>query len=56
VAAEKPLSEEPLYRTAAEAGRLPAKPVELTFIPYYAWANRGVTSMEVWIPLIQEGR
>jgi len=25
--------------------------VPLTFIPYYAWANRQTTSMQVWIPL-----
>ena len=49
VVAEKPLADEPLYR-AAEV-RSPVKPVELMLIPYYAWANRGVTSMEVWIPL-----
>ena len=25
--------------------------VPLTFIPYYAWANRQATSMQVWIPV-----
>ena len=25
--------------------------VEITLIPYYAWANRSVSYMEVWIPL-----
>jgi len=25
--------------------------VEITLIPYHAWANRGVSFMEVWIPL-----
>ncbi len=25
--------------------------VEITLIPYYAWANRGLSLMEVWIPL-----
>ncbi|MHC4201024.1 MAG: hypothetical protein ACYSU0_13610, partial [Planctomycetota bacterium] len=25
--------------------------VEITLIPYYAWANRGLSMMEVWIPL-----
>ena len=24
------------------------RPVALTFIPYYAWANRQATSMQVW--------
>jgi hypothetical protein len=56
VVAEKPLAEQPLYRVAAETAHLPVKPVELTFIPYYAWANRGQTSMEVWVPLFQDGR
>jgi hypothetical protein len=25
-------------------------PVELTAIPYYAWANRGAGAMRVWVP------
>ena len=25
--------------------------VEISLIPYYAWANRGLSMMEVWIPL-----
>lgn len=27
------------------------KPVNITFIPYYAWANRGKSDMTVWMPL-----
>jgi DUF1680 family protein len=27
------------------------RPVRLRLIPYYAWANRGVSQMTVWIPL-----
>ena len=55
--AEKALEEEPLYEDlpiqhAAPPVR-PIKSVELTFIPYYAWANRGMSSMEVWVPLDQ---
>lgn len=30
-----------------------SKPVSLTFIPYYAWANRTATPMQVWTPLSQ---
>jgi len=56
VVAEKPLADEPLYRVAAQEGRTPVKPLDLTLIPYYAWANRGLTAMEVWIPLLQDGR
>jgi DUF1680 family protein len=44
----KPLAEEPLYRVFRPAGA--GKPLELTLIPYYAWANRGIDAMEVWIP------
>jgi hypothetical protein len=25
--------------------------IETSLIPYYAWANRGLSMMEVWIPL-----
>ena len=25
------------------------KPVELRFVPYYTWANRGENEMEVWV-------
>ncbi|MGW6195525.1 hypothetical protein ACWF0M_05195 [Kribbella sp. NPDC055110] len=28
----------------------PGRPVPITFIPYYAWANRGRHAMRVWIP------
>lgn len=36
-----------LYRDASlrKAEKLP-----VTFIPYYAWANRGVSEMSVWLP------
>jgi DUF1680 family protein len=50
----RPLSAEPLYRTL-EAVRHPAfREVELTFIPYYAWANRGPANMQVWIPYVRQ--
>ncbi len=32
-------------------GQTPSSRVPLTFIPYYAWANRQATSMQVWTPL-----
>jgi DUF1680 family protein len=35
-----------LYRTNTEAALAPAK---VTFIPYYAWANRGQGEMAVWV-------
>jgi hypothetical protein len=30
-----------------------ARQVELRFIPYYAWANRAGTPMQVWTPVLQ---
>jgi DUF1680 family protein len=30
-----------------------ARQVELKFIPYYAWANRAATSMQVWTPILR---
>ncbi len=51
LARSKPLNDEPLYQALETAKRKDAgQPVDLTFIPYYAWANREPTSMEVWIP------
>lgn len=48
---EPALAETPLYLPWADAERRAARPVELKFIPYYAWANRGTNAMEVWVPL-----
>ena len=45
------LSTEPLYEPLEKSDSRKTKPVELTLIPYYAWANRDRTPMEVWIPL-----
>jgi hypothetical protein len=36
-----------LYR---EASVNDTRPVKVTFIPYYAWGNRGVSDMTVWVP------
>ncbi len=30
-----------------------ARKVQLTFIPYYAWANRTATQMQVWTPVLK---
>ncbi len=40
---------EPLYRTAGSRAVPELRPVELTAIPYYAWANRGPAQMTVWM-------
>ena len=37
------------YSTAARK----SKPIPLTFIPYYAWANRAPSPMQVWTPLLK---
>ncbi len=52
---QKPLAQEPLYEPAGGLVR-PAVPVELTFIPYYTFANREPTAMQVWIPLRTSSR
>jgi DUF1680 family protein len=36
-----------LYRTVQP---FTPRPIDLTFIPYYAWGNRGDTEMTVWLP------
>ena len=45
-------AEEALY---APASLVPAKTraVELTFIPYYVWANRQPCAMQVWTPYMR---
>jgi DUF1680 family protein len=50
--AEKTSSDGKLYRaytTTVPKGRQ----VELKFIPYYAWANRAATPMQVWTPIFR---
>lgn len=42
----------PLYeplRTAAATRPAEPRPLEVTLIPYFAWANRGPAPMEVWL-------
>src|SRR5262249_49123225 len=39
------------YRYSPEPRK--AKKVSLTFIPYYAWANRAATPMQVWTPVLK---
>ncbi len=50
-AAEKSLGEEPLYEPLSTAIARAKRPIALTFIPYYAIANREPTPMEVWVPI-----
>jgi hypothetical protein len=49
---EKSSSHSALYRAySAEASK--GRQVELSFIPYYAWANRVGTPMQVWTPVLK---
>ena len=38
-----------LYRTLRPASK---QPIGIKLIPYYAWANRGISDMTVWVPLV----
>jgi uncharacterized protein len=44
-----------LYRPAGPLRQKLGPPIELTFIPYYAWANREPAPMRVWVPYIPAG-
>jgi uncharacterized protein len=48
---EPSASSAPLYVRHAAAPRK-SKPVPLKLIPYYAWANRAATPMQVWTPVM----
>ncbi len=39
-----------LYRPVGEAGAHAGTPARLVAVPYYAWANRGIGGMRVWLP------
>jgi uncharacterized protein len=54
-AVDHPFSGEPLYRPFRERVERPGNVVPLTFIPYYAWANREMARMEVWVPYVTVG-
>ncbi len=45
----RPSAQAPLYYPFAAAPK-PARPTELTFIPYYTFSNREPTEMAVWVP------
>jgi DUF1680 family protein len=47
--AEVPSAERALYAPVNPAAAK-MRPADLTLIPYYAWANRKPTAMQVWIP------
>jgi DUF1680 family protein len=45
----KPLSQEPLYQPFGNDSVKRGRPVSMTLIPYYAWANRESSAMQVWM-------
>lgn len=44
-----------LYQKTKQARGLQQSPLSLQAIPYYAWANRGLDYMTVWIPYDEKG-
>jgi len=55
IAYEKGASEGALYRPVGFEQKKVGHDVELTFIPYYAWANREPSPMRVWVPYVPTG-
>jgi DUF1680 family protein len=47
---EHATAEERLYEPYHPAASVPRQPVALTAVPYYAWGNRELDGMKVWIP------
>ena len=47
-----PAEPDNLYQ-AAPPSRVAAQPITLRLIPYYAWSNRQLSAMQVWIPYRQ---
>ena len=50
LASARPFASGPLYAPASSRPPEGGTPLTLTFIPYYAWANRDPQAMEVWVP------
>lgn len=48
---DTPLDHQPLYEPLAQSRQRKSTATSLVFIPYYAWANREMSAMEVWVPL-----
>jgi uncharacterized protein len=40
-----------LYRPVGGSGGSEAQPARLVAVPYYAWGNRGIRGMRVWLPI-----
>ncbi|MCB8985162.1 MAG: glycoside hydrolase family 127 protein [Ardenticatenaceae bacterium] len=39
-----------LYRPLTKPTQMTSRQVQLTAVPYFAWGNRGMESMRVWVP------
>jgi DUF1680 family protein len=50
-AEKSPAATKLYHRYAGDSSR--TKQVDLKFIPYYAWANRAATPMQVWTPIVR---
>ena len=48
--ADRPSLDRPLYGEMKPGGHYRGRFTEVRLIPYYAWANRGLAEMEVWLP------
>ena len=48
-----PTANAPLYQLFSLSALRSTSPVPVTLIPYYAWANREPTAMQVWMPYVQ---
>ena len=46
----RPSSVRGLYHPFSKPEESETKPVDLLMIPYYSWANRSPSEMEVWLP------
>ena len=44
----KPWNNQTLYRELCPTGK---QKVRIRLIPYYAWDNRGIDDMSLWLPL-----
>jgi len=49
---ESPNATQALYGPPGSEAQKPSGEVDLTFIPYYAWANRQPSAMRVWVPYV----
>ncbi|MFZ1015122.1 MAG: beta-L-arabinofuranosidase domain-containing protein, partial [Terracidiphilus sp.] len=47
---DRPVAATGLYYPATEDAKVEQTPTTLKLIPYYAWANRAPSPMQVWIP------